>query len=190
MDKKDYINGLLKHDREVIAAIYKNYAPSIQQLVVKKGGTVADARDVFQDALMIIYHKASGTNFELTSQFHTFLYSISRFVWDRKRKKMGNNTVTIPEDDRYISEEDIEQDLINRERNKLFQDCFAQLGVFCQQILQLFYNQKSMAEIAEQMNLKNEHTTRNRKYRCQKNLEMAIKKDVRYAAYKVKRKAV
>lgn len=188
MDKKNYIDGLLKHDRKVIAAIYKNYAPSIQQLVLKKGGTVADARDVFQDALMVLYHKAKDTNFELTSQFNTFLYGTARFIWDRKRKKMANNTMTIPEDNRYISGEDIEQDLINRERNKLFQDCFTKLGVFCQQILQLFYNQKSMAEITEQMKLKNEHTTRNRKYRCQKNLETAIKKDVRYAAYKVKRK--
>jgi len=167
LDKKNYIAGLLKHNREVIAVIYKNYAPSIQQLVVKKGGTVADARDVFQDALMIIYQKAKEENFELTSQFHTFLYSIARFVWDRKRKKMANNTMTIPADDRYISEEDIEQDLINRERNKLFQDCFTKLGVFCQQILQLFYNQKSMAEITQEMKLKNEHTARNRKYRCQ-----------------------
>jgi len=118
LDNKNYIEGLLKHNREVIAAIYKNYTPSIQQLVLKKGGTIADARDVFQDSLMIIYHKANKPDFELTSQFNTFLYSVSRFVWDRKRKKMANNTMTIPADDRYISEEDIEQDLINRERNK------------------------------------------------------------------------
>ncbi len=188
MDKKNYIDGLLKHDRKVIAAIYQNYAPSIQQLVLNKGGTVADARDVFQDALMILYQKAKDPNFKLTSQFNTFLYSTARFIWDRKRKKMVNNTVTIPEGNRYISEEDIEQALINRERNKFFEDCFSKLGVFCQQILQLFYHQKSMAEITEQMKLKNEHTARNRKYRCQKNLEAVIKKDVRYATYKVKRR--
>lgn len=187
MKEKDYIHGLLNHDSKIIATIYKNYAPGIQQLVLKKGGSVADARDVFQDALMIIYHKAKTEGFELTSQFNSYLFSICRFIWDRKRKIKANNTVTFPEVDRYSSKEDIEQALINRERNKIFEDNFSKLGTFCQQLLQLFYDKKNMQEIAAQMNLKNEHTARNRKYRCQKSLENAIKKDDRYVSFKVKR---
>lgn len=187
MREKDYIQGLLDHDNKIVAAIYENYAPRIQQLVLKKGGNVADARDVFQDALMVIYHKAKKEDFELTSQFYTYLFSICRFIWDRKRKKKANNMVTISPDNRYTSEEDIEADLISRERDTIFQDCFTKLGAFCQQLLTLFYDKKSMEEIAEQMDLKNSHTARNRKYRCQKNLENEIKGDVRYAAYKVKK---
>ena len=187
MKEVDYIQGLLTHDRKVIATIYQEYAPRIQHLVLNKGGTIADARDIFQDALMNIYHKAQKEGFELTSQFYTYLYGICHFVWDRKSKKKANNTVTIPVDNRYKSEENIEAALINRERQKIFQDSFAQLGTFCQQILQLFYDRKSMTEITEQLKLKNEHTARNRKYRCQKELENLIKSDTRYASYKVKK---
>ena len=47
-----------------------------------------------------------------------------------------------------------------------------------------------MKEITAIMNLKNEHTTKNRKYRCEKNLKDKIKKDSRYATYKVKKKTI
>lgn len=185
MTDKNYIEGLLNHDRQILSAIYKNFGPKVQKYVLGKGGTNDDAKDVFQDALMIILKKAKDPDFKLTSQFYTYLYGVSRFVWDRKRKKMSNNTVTFPEDDRYISDKDIEQDLINRERQKIFQDNFSKLGTFCQEILRLFYNKKNMLEIAQKLELKNEHTARNRKYRCQKKLEDFIKSDSRFSSFKV-----
>lgn len=190
MNDKNYIKGLLNHDSKILSAIYQNFAPRIQQHVVGKGGTVEDARDVFQDALMIIYNKAKQPDFELTSQFYTYLFGICRFIWDRKRKKKANNTVTIPEDNRYKSDSNIEQDIINRERHKIFQDNFSKLGTFCQQLLDLFHQKKNMIEIANQLNLKNAHTTRTRKYRCQKKLEDLIKSDQRFNVFKVHKKKI
>ncbi|MFK7947674.1 MAG: hypothetical protein AB8G11_08795 [Saprospiraceae bacterium] len=38
--------------------------------------------------------------------------------------------------------------------------------------------------IAEKLNLKNAHTARNRKYRCQKELENFVKTDLRYKELK------
>jgi RNA polymerase sigma factor (sigma-70 family) len=134
---------------------------------------------------MVIFNKAKADDFELTSQFYTYLFGVCRFIWDRKRKKMSNNNVTLPEDDRYISDKDIEQDIINRERHKIFQDNFSKLGAFCQKILKLFYDKKNMIDIAEQLDLKNEHTARTRKYRCQKKLEDFIKSDSRFSSFKV-----
>lgn len=186
MDNSTYIKGLLEHDNRVLAAIYQNFSPKIRQFVVKRGGTAEDAKDVFQDALMVIYNKAKSKDFELTSQFSTYLYGICRFIWDRKRKKMANNTVTFPEDDRYISEKDIEADLLHRERHNVFRHNFLKLKPFCQKLLKYFYDKKSMSDIAQLMGLKNEHTARNRKYRCQKSLEVLIKKDGRFEELKAK----
>ena len=130
---------------------------------------------------MVIYNKAKNENFELTSQFYTYLFGTCRFLWDRKKKKKSNNTVTIVGDERYINDSDIEKDIIQREKHNLYKENFVKLGVFCQKLLQLFYSKKSMAEIAILLELKNEHTTRNRKYRCQKELEKLIKADARFA---------
>lgn len=185
MREQDYIKGIIQHDSQILDIIYQNFAFRIQQHILKKGGTVEDAKDVFQDALMVIYHKTKKEDFELTSQFYTYLFGVCHFVWDRKSKKKANHTVTIPDNNRYKSDSNIEQDIIYRERHKIFQDNFSKLGAFCQQILTLFYHQKNMQEIAEQLDLKNEHTARNRKYRCQKELESLIRNDRRFEELKV-----
>lgn len=180
LDNKQYIAGLLAHDSKVLKAIYANYASRIQYHIQQKGGTIDDAKDVFHDALMVIYQKAKSPDFELTSQFYTYLYSVCHFIWDRKRKKKANNTVTIPEDSGLTIEEDLEENILQRERHLIFKQNFQKLGQFCQQILQLFFAKKNMTEIAKVLDLKNEHTARTRKYRCQKELEKLVRSDVRY----------
>lgn len=183
MNNKTYIEGLLQHDKKTLEKIYKDFSKRIETHIVKNGGTVEDARDIFQDALMIIYSKSQSKDFELTSQFYTYLFGIVRFIWVRKRQKKSNNTVSLDKDDTYNLNVDIEADLIAQERQNIYKNSFMKLGIFCQEILELFYTKKNMGEITQIMGLKNEHTTRNRKYRCQKKLEEIIKSDIRYKEF-------
>jgi DNA-directed RNA polymerase specialized sigma24 family protein len=88
LDNQQYIAGLLNNDHAILREIYENYADRIKHHIIKNGGTANDAKDVFQDALMIIYKKAQSEDFELTSQFYTYLFGICHFVFKRKRKKM------------------------------------------------------------------------------------------------------
>ena len=175
-----YIKGLIQHDKKILENIYKNFSKRIENHIIKNGGTTEDARDVFQDALMVIYNKSQKKDFELTSQFYTYLFGIARFIWVRKRQKKSNNTVSLDKEDTYRLNTDIEADLIAQERHNIYRSSFMKLGTFCQQILELSYAKKKMEEITQIMGLKNEHTARNRKYRCQKKLEEFIKSDIRY----------
>jgi RNA polymerase sigma factor (sigma-70 family) len=176
----DYIKGLLNNDRKVLELIYSNYSERVKNHIIKNGGTVDDAKDVFQEALMVVYHKAQTSGFELTSQFYTYLFGICRFIFDRKRKKKSNNHVTIPLENGYINNEDIEADILTRERYQVYEQNLQKLGEFCQQLLISFFTGENMDAIAEKFDLKNAHTARNRKYRCQKELEKLIKQDVSY----------
>lgn len=180
MKDHDYIKGLITNDKAILDLIYRNFSTKIQQFVIRRGGSVEDAKDVFQDALMVIYTKAQEPDFEITNQFQSYLYGVCRFIYDRKRKKKSNNNVTISDHERLIDEQNIEKDILQRERYKVYQYNFKKLGEFCQKLLRLFYAKESMESIAEQLALKNEHTARTRKYRCQKKLEGLITSDVRY----------
>lgn len=180
MKDKDYIEGLLNKNSKTIELIYQTFASKIQRYVIGKGGSIEDAKDVFQDALMLIYKKSQSPDFKLTSQFYTYLFGICRHLYDRKRKKKSNNNVTIIDDNRFIDEYDIENAILKQEKHTLYELNFQKLGIFCQQLLSLFYAKTSMQEIATQLNLKNEHTARTRKYRCQKKLEEFIKSDTRF----------
>jgi len=184
LEDNKYIKGLLAHDSKVLEAIYANFSGRIQYHIQQKGGTRDDAKDIFHDALMVIYQKAQSPDFQLTSQFYTYLYSICHFMWDRKSKKKANNTVTISEDDRFILGENVISDIEQREKQRVFRENLAKLGDVCRQTLRLFFEKKSMTEIAILMKFDNEHVARTRKYRCGKKLEELIKSDSRYTELK------
>jgi RNA polymerase sigma factor (sigma-70 family) len=186
LKEEEYIQALLYHDEKKLDKVYQEFTPKIRKYIQQRGGTAEDARDVFQDALMVIYKKAQSKDFNLTSQFSTYLFGICYFIWDRKKKKKTNNTVTILEDNGYTVDGDIESNIIERERHHIFKEQFLKLGTSCQKVLTLFFSKKNMVEIAEILQLKNEHTARNRKYRCQKELEKLIKQDKRYNELRTK----
>lgn len=177
MQDQDYITGLLEGRDATLKAIYKNFAGRITSHILKYGGTREDAKDVFQDALIIILQQAQSPDFQLTSQFYTYLFGICNLVFKAKRRKKSNQTVTITEEATLRDSFDIEKEITQRERDKIYKRNFGKLGEFCQQLLQLFFKKKNMTEIAEALNLKNEHTARTRKYRCQEKLKELMKKD-------------
>ena len=142
MQDNKYIEGLLRGDDKMLRAIYKNFSGRISNYVIKNGGSKEDAKDIFQDALMIILQKAQSPDFELTSSFYTYLYSVCKLVFYGKRRKKTNQTVTIPEDNTLKDTYSIEQELINRELDKVYRDNFSKLGLLCQQLLKLFFNKK------------------------------------------------
>lgn len=183
LDNEEYIKGLLNNNHQILQAIYKNYAHRVQHHIVKNGGTVDDAKDVFQDALMIIYKNAQKDDFKLTSKFYTYLFGVCRFVFDRKMKKNRSKSMTNHDFDGYIYEKDLEKDLLMQEKVSFFQEKFCKLDNSCQKILELFFAKVSMEDIAIKLKLKNAHTTRNRKYRCQKKLEELIREDRRYREF-------
>ena len=180
MSDKEYLAGLMRQDDKVLRAIYQNFAGRISNYILQKGGSPEDAKDVFQDALMVILEKVQSADFQLTSGFYTYLFSINKMIWYNKSRKKSRNTVTMPDDNTLRDNQDIEQAILNREMDNIYRQNFSKLGVLCQQLLRLFFAKKEMSEIAEQLELKNEHTARTRKYRCQEQLRKFMEADNRY----------
>lgn len=176
-----YLLGLLAQDQATIARIYTDFAPRIEAMVLQNNGSKEDARDVFQEGLLVFWRKANDPAFKLTSSFYTYLYGVCYFVWQRNRKKRANNTVTIPATEGLIDGDDIQSAIEEGERNQLYKHHFSLLGEECRLLLKLFFQGLSMENIAVKLNIENAHAARNRKYRCQKKLENSILNDPRYS---------
>lgn len=175
-----YLSGLLAEDPQIMKLIYTDFARRIEVMVAQNGGSKEDSRDVFQEALIIIWRKAERPDFKLTSGFYTYLYSVCYYTWVRKREKKDNNTVTITGTEGLENDTSIQEELETSERHQLFKQHFAALGSECKRLISLFWRGTKMKEIAKLMNIENEHAVRNRKYRCQKKLEEHIKNDPRH----------
>lgn len=139
-----YIKGLVNNDSEVIREIYRKYYGRIQQLVTSNSGNVEDARDVFQEVLVVLFHKGHE-GFTLTCPFSYFLYIACRSRWINELKKRGRRRVTITDIDGLNNDSLLTSEwrqLYKQEKQKqLFHREFRKLGPSCQELLGLSWTE-------------------------------------------------
>jgi RNA polymerase sigma factor (sigma-70 family) len=152
----------LRNDKysRAVKGLYSIF-PAVKKHIVNNSGTVEDAKDIFQDALVILYQKMKTGKFILTVPISTYLHAVVKNLWLqelRKRKRLP-----IAETDT-----DVAEDLIGQEPGfDTATAAFNFLGEKCRQLLMLFYfKKKSFREIASLLEFGSEETARNQKYRC------------------------
>ncbi len=182
MAQTDYLSAILSGDRLALEQLYREQFPIIRNLLREYGGSEADAKDIFQDAVLVMYKKAQQPDFQLTSQFSTFFYSVCRNLWlSRRSKKSATSEVTISEDAKYTADETSpEAELLQVERDNLFWRAFRQLGEDCQKLLELFFQKLPMETIAVQMGFGSEGYARRRKLQCKDRLVELVKSNPAY----------
>ena len=72
------LDGVARGDANSLERLYRDYFPMVLNMVVQHNGTEDEAKDVFQEAVIVLYDKVKQGGFELTSQLKTYLYSICR----------------------------------------------------------------------------------------------------------------
>ena len=156
-----------KNQDSAFLKLYKNY-PSVEKLIRSKGGTKEDAKDIFQEALLVFYEKVNTSDFKLTSTISTYLYSVCRFLWKDQMNKRKINTTTL-ENENFSS--DMESEMLlyweKEDKFKQIENALSQLGEKCLKILTLFYYKKvRMKIIAQQLGLTSEKAAKTQKYKC------------------------
>ncbi|GAK94786.1 hypothetical protein JCM19298_361 [Nonlabens ulvanivorans] len=71
-DDLKYLRALLTSDSAVISELYKDTLPKVKKFVVQNKGSVEDAEDVFQKALVQIAVRYKKNPFSINSSFKAF----------------------------------------------------------------------------------------------------------------------
>lgn len=157
--------------------MYRRYFPMVKKLIVWNGGSVNDAADLFQDALIVIYLMAKKPDFKLTSQFSSLLYGVCvMLLRNRWLLKHRGKEISIPPEHVCFLSDLPDIDFAEIERQNLFDRAFMQLGEKCRQVLDLFFQKFSMKAIAERLKFNGAGYARVRKHECLKKLIELIKK--------------
>ena len=171
------LEGIGMSNNDVLNYIYKKFFPSIRNFIENNNGNEEDARDLFQEAIIVIYRKMEKEPLVLTCNFKTYIYSICRLLWlkqlERKRNSNEINSEGVLDNRLDEASETFEQSL----RYRLFQKHFHLLGPDCQKVLRLALDKVSLKEIAEIMGYKSEKYAKKRKYQCKQMLMDKIKSD-------------
>ena len=92
-DEKALLKGLAQNDRKAVETIYKQYYNMVQSLIINNNGSSDDARDIFQEAVIVLYEKAKSGTFELNCQLKLIC---TRFAGDCGLKVATTAAVSFP----------------------------------------------------------------------------------------------
>ncbi len=181
LDNKVIVEGIRKQDKQILQDIYLNYFPAIKRLILDNSGSEQDAKDVFQEAIIIIYRKAKEGNLKLTSSFKSYIYGICRFIWIKQLAKNKEDSEKLEGYIEYEEVPDISTDEYEKnEQYKLYQKHFKRLGEDCQKLLQLFLKKVPLKEIAQELGIDSDQYIKRKKYKCKEQLIRYIKSDPNY----------
>jgi RNA polymerase sigma factor (sigma-70 family) len=166
--EKELLKGLAENDRKATETIYKQQYSVVQSLILNNNGTIDDARDIFQEAMVVLYEKAKSGHFELHCQIKTYLYSVARRLWLKRLQQLQRYSPEVNGIAELVSvEEEIEQQEQKNLEFHVMEKAMQGLGEPCKSLLEAYYLQKkSMADIAAGFGYTNAENAKNQKYKC------------------------
>jgi RNA polymerase sigma factor (sigma-70 family) len=169
MRDEEVIEKIKKGDQSAIEFLYTKHYRMMVNVVTKNNGSEDDAKDVYQDALIVFWEKVASGEFVLSSKISTYLYSIVSNLWkkewNRKLKTVSDDNVDVPVNMLQNSNEQVDAIL----------NCISKLSETCQKVLTMYYfDRLSMGEIADKLDFSSADTAKTKKYKCKKELDSLV----------------
>ena len=169
MRDSDILEKIQKGDESALDYLYSKHFRMMAKMVMKNSGTEEEARDIFQDALIVFWKKVIAKELVLTSKISTYLYSICQNLWRKeleKKKRYSSEEKDIAETPNVDRKEQVE--IVNR--------VISNLGDTCKKVLMYYYfDGLSMQDIADKMGFANSDTAKTKKYKCKQEIDKKIK---------------
>lgn len=166
----------LRKDTNSLGDVYTAHRDYCINFMRRMHNDMEALRDIYQDAIIVLYENAQKRDFTLTCSVQTYLNSIcrnqllNRFRKDAKQLNFSEDY--LPEVNDWFEDLDCEDDDRLNAMEKALR-YLKETSKNCFQLLQAFYYRKlSMKEIALEFDYTNEQNARNQKARCKKRLKV------------------
>jgi len=162
------LKGLAKSDKASVEAIYRENYSIIQSFILNNNGTTDDARDIFQEAMVVLYEKSKDSSFSLQCQIRTYVYSICRRLWLKRLQQLSKYSSQV---ESLVETVPVEEDVEEHEKRnadfQLMEHAMSKIGEPCKSLLDAYYLQKkSMQDIAAEFGYTNADNAKTQKYKC------------------------
>ncbi len=171
----DLLESLKRGDSAAFRQVHVQYFGMIRYLILNNNGREEDARDVFQEAQVVLFEHLQAGTFEQKATLKTWLYAVCRNKW-LKRLEKEKRQVRFTDFETVEPFDDASDVEAKSEQHAVLRQSLDMLGNSCKKLLLLFYFfQKSMEEIADDLNYTNADTAKTQKYKCLQRLKALYK---------------
>jgi RNA polymerase sigma factor (sigma-70 family) len=162
------LQGLASNDKKAVETIYRENYNMIQVLVINNNGSADDAKDIFQETMIVLYEKVRSGAFELNCQIKTYVYSVSKRLWLKRLQQLNRYPQGLENLDELVPVDDeIEEHEKRNAEFEMMNKAISSLGEPCKSLLEAYYLQKrKMQEIATNFGYTNADNAKNQKYKC------------------------
>ena len=171
VSEEEVVLALRRQDERVLKTVYKQHYPQIANMVINNGGSVQEAKDIYQETIIIFYEKMQDEAFTLTCRINTFLYSVARRLWLKQLQYKNRFTETFSETAESV---DLDWTEVGKQEDQYesMHKALDSMGEPCRTILKDFYmHSASMEDITEKFGYTNSDNAKTQKYKCLKRLK-------------------
>lgn len=167
-------------DKQVIKYLYSHAFHTATAFVSKNRGDIDDAKDFFQEALMVLYRNTLRSDFQLTCNVSTYLYSVVRNLWLKhlNKEKKGGLSLIVDENEKQefvlVDDDEIGYKKEKEAKYQQIAKALKSIKEDCRRLLTDFYFRKiSLKEIATLMGYTSSFV-KVKKNRCMQQLKSKI----------------
>jgi RNA polymerase sigma factor (sigma-70 family) len=163
-----------------VRQLYIDCFKMTSSFVLKNNGTMQDAEDIFQEAVVNLIEMTSDGTFRAESSISSFIYALTRNLWLNELRRRGRAQKREKAYDDALP--DTQMDPVSllgqRELKTKILTLIDGLGEICKTILLGFYYEElSIREILTKVDYQNEQVLRNKKSKCMKQLVESLTAD-------------
>ncbi|TSE07884.1 RNA polymerase sigma factor [Aquimarina algiphila] len=175
------LEGIISGNPFVIKSFYQENLSCIRKHIMTHYGNEEDVKDIFQDAMIIIYQKSVLNLLHFNSSLEAYFYGICKNLWRnrlRRKHKIIHDTALLEDllDRLYVSDP---QNIEGKDRKDIYQKYFLKLNDSKRQLLHLSLEGKSTKEISKITGY-TENYAKKKKCTSKKDLMKMIQKDPIY----------
>jgi RNA polymerase sigma factor (sigma-70 family) len=179
LSDEQILSELRRKNQLALKVLYKMHYPMIVNLVCSNNGTEQEAKDIYQDAVIVFYEKVTLTQLELSCKIKTYLFAICKRLWLKRLAEKKKFHGSIEETEGFA---DLDSEMIEIEEKEVrFQQmktALSGLGEPCRSIIEDFYIQDlTMEAISEKFGYTNADNAKNQKYKCLQRLKKLFFKE-------------
>ncbi len=171
-DNSNVVAAISPVHREIFfEEIYESVFPAVAAFVNEMRGSYQDAKDIFQDALIIYFEKLSENRLTVNVSPERYILGIAKHLWLRKFKA-DRKMITLDNFERALY---IPEDFYPNVSASRILQFLEEAGSKCLELLRGFYFEKiPLKGIASRFGYNSEHSAAVQKYKCLEKIRESI----------------
>ena len=155
---------------QLFMRLYKSVFPAVARFISRRGGSLDEAKDVFQDALVVYYENTAAGNYPDNEK--AYLMGIARHLWIKRYRDNGRY---VPIDEAF-SVDDVSVLHESRPDSNKILHYLESRSQKCMDLLKSFYYEKlPMADIARTFGFSGERSATVQKFKCLEKVRGIVK---------------